>query len=65
MPNPVLPGSLASPSALAYIVCWKFVDGRPLYRHEKQVERFGIGLSHQTMPNWMLRGADWLDVLCR
>lgn len=63
MPNPVLPGSLASPSALAYIMSQKFVDGLPLYRQEKQMERFGVDLSRQTMSNWMLCGAEWLEVI--
>ena len=63
MPDPVISGSLASPSALAYIMSQKFVDGLPLYRQEKQLQRFGVELSRQTMANWMLRGAQWLDVL--
>jgi transposase len=63
MPDPVISGSLASPSALAYIMSQKFVDGLPLYRQEKQLQRFGVELSRQTMANWMLRGARWLDVL--
>jgi len=62
MPRPAFPGSLASPSAVAYIMDKKYGDGMPLYRLEKQFERQGIPLSRQTMANWVLTGADeWLS----
>lgn len=32
MPKPVYPGSLASPSAIAYVMSQKYVDSMPLYR---------------------------------
>ncbi len=35
MPKPVYPGSLASPSSLAYVMSQKYVDGLPLYRQER------------------------------
>jgi transposase len=61
MPAPVLPGSLVSPSAMAYIMSQKYVEGMPLYRQEQQFARLGVELSRQTMANWMLQGADrWL-----
>jgi transposase len=64
MPNPVYPKSLASPSAMAYILHQKYVEGLPLYRQEKQWERFGVNLSRQTMANWVLQAADtWLNPL--
>jgi len=64
MPAPVLPGSLASPSALAYIMDQKYVQGMPLYRQEEQLARLGIELSRQTMANWILSAADkWLKPL--
>jgi transposase len=64
MPAPVIPGSLASPSSLAFIMNQKFVEGLPLYRQEQQLERMGIELSRQTMANWMLIGAErWLSLL--
>ena len=34
MPSPVFPGSLASPSAMAYIMSQKYVESMPLYRQE-------------------------------
>ncbi|MGB9663279.1 MAG: IS66 family transposase, partial [Moorellaceae bacterium] len=64
MPKPVLPGSLVSPSALAYIMEQKYVEGMPLYRQEQQLARLGIDLSRQTLANWVLYGADkWLKPL--
>lgn len=64
MPAPMYPGSLASPSAMAYIMSQKYVEGMPLYRQEKQFERLGVSLSRQTLANWMMYGAtNWLHHL--
>lgn len=61
MPAPPLPGSIASPTAMSYIMTQKFVDGLPLYRQEQQLVRYGLELSRQTMANWMIQGAErWL-----
>jgi len=63
-PSPVIPGSLASPSAVAHIMNGKYVDGLPLYRQEQQFSRLGVELSRQTMANWVIQGADrWLAPL--
>lgn len=64
MPAPVYPGSLASPSSMAYIMSQKYVESMPLYRQEQQFVRLGVALSRQTLANWMLFGADkWLSLL--
>ena len=64
MPAPALPGSLASPSAIAFTMTQKYVEGMPLYRQEQQWDRLGIKLSRQTLANWIVRGADrWLRPL--
>jgi transposase len=64
MPAPVLPGSLASPSAMSFIMTQKYVDGMPLYRQEQQLSRLGIELSRQTLANWMIQGSErWLRPL--
>lgn len=61
MPKPVIAGSLASPSIVAYIMSQKYVEGLPLYRQEKQFQRIGLALSRQTMANWMIYAAEqWL-----
>lgn len=54
MPTPVFPGSLASPSAIAYTMVQKYVESIPLYRQEKQLERLGVFISRQTLANWMI-----------
>ncbi|SFE97174.1 Transposase [Paenibacillus algorifonticola] len=61
MPKPVYPGSLASPSSMAYVMSQKYVDSLPLYRQEQHFARLGYTLSRQTMANWMIYGAQkWL-----
>jgi len=64
MPAPVLPGSLASPSAVAFVMSQKYVEGMPLYRQEQYFARFGVELSRQTLANWMIQCAErWLRPL--
>lgn len=64
MPNPVIPGSLASPSIVAHVMEQKFVESRPLYRQEKQFDRLGIELSRQTLANWMIECSErWLTAV--
>ena len=61
IPEPVIKGSIASPSTVAYIMSQKYVNAVPLYRQEKEFERLGIEISRQTMANWVIRCAmDWL-----
>ncbi len=63
-PEPVIKGSLASPSAVAHIMVQKYVNAVPLYRQEQNFLREGIALSRQTMANWMIRCAhDWLALI--
>lgn len=62
--EPVIKGSIASPSSVAYIMSQKYVNAVPLYRQEKEFERLGIDISRQTMANWVIRCAtDWLEPL--
>lgn len=57
----LIPGSFASPEAVAHIMVQKFVMASPLYRQEQELNRSGIQLSRQTMSNWILRATDdWL-----
>jgi len=64
MPKPVYPGSLASPSSMAYVMTQKYVESQPLYRQEQQFARMGVTISRQTMANWMIYGANqWLSLL--
>jgi transposase len=64
MPAPVLPGSLVSPSLMAFVMNRKFVEAIPLNRQEQQFSYFGVDLSRQTLANWMIHGSnDWLKLL--
>lgn len=57
----VLPGSYASPEAIAHIMVQKFAMGSPLYRLESEFSRQKILLTRQTMSNWILNAAErWL-----
>lgn len=59
--NAVIPGSFASPEAIAHIMTQKFVMGSPCYRQEQEFKYAGIELSRQTMSNWILKASDdWL-----
>lgn len=56
----VLPGSFASPEAIAHLMVQKFVMYSPLYRQEQEWGRQGLKLSRQVMSHWLLRGAGGL-----
>ena len=54
----IIPGSFATPEAIAHIITQKFVMGSPLYRQERELNRKGIQLSRQTMSNWILKATE-------
>ena len=54
----IIPGSFATPEAIAHIMTQKFVMGSPLYRQEHEMNRKGIKLSRQTMSNWILKATE-------
>lgn len=63
-PNPVIKGSIASPSIIADIMTKKYVDATPLYRQEQDYKRRGLPVNRQNMSNWVIRVAqDWLILL--
>lgn len=53
-PNPVIPHSYASPSAVTQIIIDKDVNHMPLYRQETEWKRLGLELSRTTMANWII-----------
>lgn len=58
----IIPGSFATPEAIAHIMTQTFVMGAPLYRQEQELKRQGIPLSRQTMSNWILKASqDYLE----
>ena len=63
-PRNLLRGSLVSPSLAAAIINGKYVNAVPLYRLEKEFERYGLAITRQNMANWMIRlGEEYLGVL--
>ena len=63
-PGCLLRGSLVSPSLEAAVMNAKYVNAVPLYRQEKEFERYGLHISRQNMANWTIQCADrYLAVL--
>ena len=63
-PRNLLRGSLVSPSLAAAIINGKYVNAVPLYRLEKEFERYGLAIPRQNMANWMIRlGEGYLGIM--
>jgi len=63
-PKGLLHGSLVSPSLAAAIINGKYVNAVPLYRLEKEFQRYGLNITRQNMANWCIRlGEEYLSVL--
>ncbi|MDR2569677.1 MAG: IS66 family transposase, partial [Oscillospiraceae bacterium] len=54
VPEPLMKGSLASPSAVAHIATQKYFNRIPLYQIEKGLIHDGVVLSRQVMSNWLI-----------
>ena len=55
LPPQPIPKSIASPALLAHVATQKFVDGMPLYRQERALERIGVALPRSTLASWMVK----------
>ena len=55
LPPQPIPKSNASPSLLAWLIIAKYLDGMPLYRLERKLQRYGMSLSRSTQANWMIQ----------
>jgi len=64
-PKALIPKSMASPSALAYLMNQKYTCGMPLYRMEQDFLRMGLVFPRQTMSNWIIAGASLLEPLVK
>lgn len=51
----LLPHSIASPSAVAWLMYQKYANAVPLYRQEKDWAQLGLELDRTTMANWIIR----------
>ena len=54
-PAQPIPGSIASPEALAAVVTAKYCDALPLYRQVDIFERGGLNISRGTLANWNIK----------
>lgn len=52
--NSILPGTIASPELLSFIIFSKFFQALPLYRLEELYQLQGIDLSRGRMASWMI-----------
>jgi transposase len=57
-PKPI-PGGIAGPGLIAFVLVSKFADHLPLYRLEDILTRHGLPLSRSTLCDWV-RNAAWL-----
>lgn len=63
-PKSLLHNSPISPSLGAAIMNGKYVNAVPLYRLEKEFERYGLAITRQNMANWMIRlGEEYFGVM--
>lgn len=61
LPEKLLERGMLAPGLLAHIAVSKYADHLPLYRQEQiYSQRYGVGISRQTMANGMALVADWL-----
>jgi len=51
--NPI-PKAMGSVNLMSYVVVSKYVDGLPLHRLEKIIQRYGGSISRATLANWMI-----------
>ena len=64
LPNPVLPHSSVSASAIAHVMVQKYQNGLPLYRQEQEWRDLGLELHRATLANWILGTTrEWLQPL--
>ena len=64
MPQPALPHSIATESAVANVITQKFQFGLPLHRQQQQWKMLGVDISRQTMANWVIMASlMWLILL--
>jgi transposase len=54
-PDPVIKGSVASASLIAYIMTQKYLLHLPLYRLEQDFKRQGVFINRQNMANWIIQ----------
>lgn len=64
-PERPVAGGYASAGLLAWIAYSKYVEHVPLYRLERQSDRWGAMIPRQTMADWVRITAEWLEPIYR
>jgi len=64
-PAQPIPGSIASPEALAAVVTAKYCDALPLYRQVDIYARGGLSISRGTLANWSIKAGHLLKPLVK
>lgn len=63
VPAKPIPGGIAGPGLISYVLVSKFADHIPLYRQEDILTRHGVCLARSTLCDWVRNAADLLKPL--
>ena len=63
LPAQPIPKSMASPGLLAYVAASKYMDGLPLYRVERVLQRGDVDIPRATLANWMIKSGQLVQPL--
>ena len=55
LPPQMIEKSIATPSLLADVLVSKYSDSLPFYRQEKILNRYGMGISRETLSRWAIQ----------
>lgn len=59
--NAILPGTIATPELIAFLIFSKFFQGLPLYRIEELFNLQGVNIKRGTMASWLISVAEKLQ----
>jgi len=62
-PEPLIKGSAASASVIAYIMTQKYLMHLPLYRLEQDFKRQGVFINRQNMANWIIQVCCFMQLM--
>ena len=65
MPPQVIEKGLCGPGLLGHVICAKYLEHRPLYRVQQELERYGVNVSRATLCDWVEAAAVALQPLWR
>jgi len=53
MPPQVIEKGLCGPGLLGHVICAKYLEHRPLYRVQQELDRYGLNVSRATLCGWV------------